>query len=438
MWAIVLLIAALIAGSASAAPAPAKKTANPDPVAGSYAAIPAADRMAIQADLIWTGDYNGIVDGEFGERAVGAVKAFQKRSGGKETGILNPPERAALAAAAKAKQDAVGWRMVDDGATGAHLGVPAKLVPQSSRSTTGSRWTLGRGEAQVETFRVADPGTTLKSVFETQKAMAGRQIAYNVLRPDFFVISGRQGLRKFYVRAHARDSEVRGVSVVYDQAMEGTWDPLVIAISNAFTAFPAALERAPAKRQVDYGTGVVVSAQGHVVTDGDLADGCNVLAVQGHSADVLARDEEAGLALLRLYGVSDLEPIAFSAAGARTQELTLVGIADPQTQGGRGVVTTPAARTVVDNGGGTRLEPSPAPGFAGGAAVDSQGRLVGIVRLRPQLVAGAGPGPSSKAELIPLTTIGALLRAHGIQPASPPSSLAQAKGSVGRVICVRK
>ena len=63
---------------------------------------------------MWTGDYHGLVNGEFAERAVAAVKAFQKRNGGKETGVLNQPERAALAAAAKPKQDAVGWRIVDD------------------------------------------------------------------------------------------------------------------------------------------------------------------------------------------------------------------------------------------------------------------------------------------------------------------------------------
>src|SRR5258707_778341 len=60
----------------------------------SYAAIPLSDRVAIQSDLIWTGDYNGVLSGEFGERSVAAVKAFQKRKGGKETGVLNLQERA--------------------------------------------------------------------------------------------------------------------------------------------------------------------------------------------------------------------------------------------------------------------------------------------------------------------------------------------------------
>jgi len=116
------------------------KAAKPDPLAESYAAIPLPERMAIQNDLVWTGDYNGLVNGEFSERAISAVKAFQKRKGGKETGVLNQPERAALATAARPKQEAVGWRIVDDPTTGARLGIPGRLVPQTSTLVGGMRW----------------------------------------------------------------------------------------------------------------------------------------------------------------------------------------------------------------------------------------------------------------------------------------------------------
>ena len=124
---------------------PEKKAAI-DAIAASYTAIPLNERISIQNDLIWTGDYNGIVSGDFGERAIAAVKAFQKRNGGKETGVLNQPERATLAAAAKPKQDQVGWRMTDDPATGARIGVPGKLVPQQSQIVGGTRWASARGE----------------------------------------------------------------------------------------------------------------------------------------------------------------------------------------------------------------------------------------------------------------------------------------------------
>src|ERR1700678_77215 len=111
------------AHAASPAPAPAK---------GVYAAMPETERFAIQSDLVWTGDYNGMVGAEFSDRAVAAVQAFQKRNGGKETGILNPDERTKLAQAAKSRQEQAGWHIIDDAATGARVGIPQRLALQSS------------------------------------------------------------------------------------------------------------------------------------------------------------------------------------------------------------------------------------------------------------------------------------------------------------------
>src|SRR5262249_20892378 len=124
-------------------------------------AMAVGDRRAIQSDLVWTGDYNGMVGDEFGERAIAAVKSWQASSGAEETGILNARQRSALAAAAKARQDAAGWRVVDDSVTGARIAIPARHAPQSSATASGTRWSSGRGEAQIETFRIAEPAPTL-------------------------------------------------------------------------------------------------------------------------------------------------------------------------------------------------------------------------------------------------------------------------------------
>src|SRR5262252_4650446 len=125
------------APATAAQPQPPKPPAPGSPRA-VYAAMPEHERMAIQADLIWSGDYNGLVDTEFGDNSIAAVKAFQKRNGGRETGILNPDERAKLSESAHARRERGGWRMVDDRATGARLGVPGKLVTQSAPSGSGT------------------------------------------------------------------------------------------------------------------------------------------------------------------------------------------------------------------------------------------------------------------------------------------------------------
>lgn len=412
-----------------------QKAAVPNPLADSYNAMPVNERISIQSDLIWTGDYNGTLNGEFGERAIAAVKAFQKRNGTKDTGILNPPERAALATAAKPKQDAVGWRMIDDSAAGVRLGLPGKLAPQTTPIVGGTRWSSSRGEVQVETFRVAQPGTTLAALFDQMKTQpTGRKADYSVMRPDFFVISGLQNLKKFYVRAHVRGEEVRGITILYDQAMDGIMEPVVIAMSSAFTAFPAGVALAPPpRRKVEYATGVVVSDAGHIVTDREAIEGCFAVTVQGiGGADRIAEDKTSGLALLRVYA-PNLKPITLASA-AQPGDVTLLGIADPQAQDGGNAVS--AARARVNDA--RALEPAPALGFSGAAALDGQGRLVGMAALKP--VSGGGPAQAApvQATLTPLDALRGFLAAQKIAPAGAVSGIEAAKGSVVRVICVRK
>jgi S1-C subfamily serine protease len=417
--------------------APKKKPAprKPNPIVATYAAMSAADKIAIQADLIWTGDFNGIPSADFGERAIEAVKAFQERNGGKQTGILSAQERAALAASAKTKQEAAGWRVVDDPATGARLGVPLKIASQTNPIKDGTRWQSAQGQVQIETFRVSGPGTTLAAVFDQQKKEpATRKIAYNVLRPDFFVISGMQGLKKFYVRAQVKGEDVRGLVILYDQATEGIMNPVVIAMSGAFQGFPGALAGPPPKRKVDYGTGIVVNGAGYVVTDRQVTEGCYVVTLPGlGGADVIAEDKTADLALLRVYGVPSLGPLA--TAEAKAGDVTLAGIPDPQAQGGGGGEIALVKARLSETLG---LDPTPGLGYSGAPALNAQGQLIGMVQLKAAIVAGPGPA-GAQAQLVPVATIKAFLDANKIEmPASTQTLVGSATRSLVRVICARK
>src|SRR5215468_7555681 len=265
--------AAQAAGVPKAAPA----------LISAYAAMPVAERRAIQSDLIWTGDYNGLIGDEFGDRSIAAVKSYQARSGATETGTLTSEQRAALAAAAKTRQETTGWRVVDDDATGARLAIPLKHAPQASSTKTGTRWSSSRGEVQIETFRIAEPGTTLAAVFEQQKKEpANRAVDYSVMRDGSFAVAGLQGLKRFYVRAYGRQNEVRGVTVMYDQAMQGIMDRVTVAMSSSFEPFPGALTTPTmARRKVEYATGVVLDDAGHIATDRQAVDSCLVITLPG-------------------------------------------------------------------------------------------------------------------------------------------------------------
>jgi S1-C subfamily serine protease len=217
-------------------------------------------------------------------------------------------------------------------------------------------------------------------------------------------------------------------------------DPVVVVMSSTFMPFPgvagiAQIGAAP-KRKVEYGTGIVVSAAGHVLTDRQVTEGCNVIVVGGYGdADRQAEDTKADLALLRVFGAPDLVPASFVADAPKGPDLTLVGIADPQAQGGGGTISTRSAKLRGDT-----LEPAPQPGFSGAAALDPQGRVVGMVGLKTAVTADAGAtGGPPQAALVPAPIIRAFLQAQKLAPvAAGRGGVDAAKASLVRVICVRK
>ena len=117
-----------------------------------------------------------------------------------------------------------------------------------------------------------------------------------MVKPDFFVLSGLQGLKKFYLRGTFKGDEVRILTILYDQATENTVEPVVIAMSSAFNAFPAGAQIAgpPPRKTVEYGTGVVVSDDGAIIADRQITDGCLTIAIAGYgNADRVAEDKDA-------------------------------------------------------------------------------------------------------------------------------------------------
>jgi peptidoglycan hydrolase-like protein with peptidoglycan-binding domain len=396
-------------------------------------AMAQAERLALQSDLAWLGQYNGAITGEVSERMVAAIKEFQKSRGAKQTGVLNPQERGILADTARRRQENVGWKIITDAGTGVRLGIPTKLVPASASDANGTKWTSPTGTTQVVLARRKEAGPTTAKLAEREKKEAGRSIDYSVVKPDFFVLSGLQGLKKFYLRGTFKGDEVRILTILYDQAVENTVEPVVIALSSAFNAFPSGAQAAgpPPRKTVEYGTGIVVSEDGAIVTDRQIIDSCIAIAIAGHgNADRVAEDKERDLALLRIYGARGLKPLNLANGGAKTA-VELTGIADPQNQGGGNAVSSVKAQ-VSD----TAVAPPPALGFSGAAAIDADGKFAGLVQLKPVLVAGpANAAPAAQAALVPADAVREFLKANGINLSD---GSADAKASVVRVICVRK
>lgn len=403
----------------------------PTGIANAYASLPAAERLAIQTNLAWIGVYDGLPSGDIDDRTIEAIKLFQTGRAAKDTGILDEDQRARLAAAAAGPEQAVGWRVIEDAATGARFGLPEKLVAPAGAAPTGSRWSSGRGQIVIETFRLSE--ASLPALFEQEKKTPKTRYAEaSALKPDSFVISGTQGLKNVIVRADASGSEIRGITILYDQANKGVMMPAAIAMAASFQGFPDP-NAGPLSGQgaaVVYGTAIVADRGGALIAPLQMTSDCESITVPGFGHAVRIADDSANdLALLRLYGAHNLAPAPLGGEAAQGEALTLIGIAAPPAQHGGNAVTHAAAHR-----DGQSIEPMPPWGFSGAAAVDTQGRFVGLVELKSQIVAGAAAS-GREAVLVPAATARAFLTAHGITPAASSGEFDQ---SIVRIICVRK
>ncbi|MBS0536194.1 MAG: trypsin-like peptidase domain-containing protein [Proteobacteria bacterium] len=426
-----------------------KDAPKPDPLSTPLTATKEGDtlygnaadeRLLLQAALLWAGDYTGAAENGDDPLAT-AVKNFQKRKNYKVTGTLSDSERKELLTAARNYQDEFGWNVVVDPATGIRIGLPAKMVPIAHDAPRGTRWSSRHGDVQVETFRYADPNLKLATLFEREKQEPStRRVEYSVLRDDSFFVSGIQGLRKFAVRASMRNGEIRGFTMTFDQMMEGIVAPVMVAMASAFSPFPSrAAPFAALSKSVEYGNGLVVSGKGHIVTDARLTRGCQVLVAHGlGDAERVADDADKGLTLLRVYGPRKLSPLSLTAASAKATakpgDITLSGVPDPKDASGRDRIADIKAR-FTSSGSIDLRDPVPMAGFTGAAAIDGDGRFIGMMAMGPAVLASiqlAAP----PVRLVRADAIRAFLDAHHV--ATPATAAGNPRDAVVRIICVRK
>jgi hypothetical protein len=396
-----------------------------------FAKLPANERAAIRAALLWSSGEDG-KPGDGDDPMTAAIKAYQKRNKVKITGILTDNERSELLAAAKTHHDDFGWSVMLDPATGIRLGIPGKLMPQAHEAANGTRWSARHGEIAVETFRIKTTDS-LNALFEAQKKEpANRKIESSYARGDTFFVGGMQGLKYFAVRAQLKNGELRGYTVFYDQAMEGIMLPVLPAMANAFAPFPEGTAPVAALSQpVAYGTGVIVSDDGYIVTDRRFVEGCDVITVPGvGNAERIAVDAMQSLGLLRVYGKTHLKAAALADMPA-SRDVKLIGIADPNAQNGSARRSTIAAQLTEANG----LRPrnaAPLAGFSGAPALDAQGRVLGIMEMHGMQLASVQPA-APPVRFVPASAIRSFLTAHQVVPATNGGG----ESSIVRVICTR-
>ncbi|KQO65720.1 peptidoglycan-binding protein [Methylobacterium sp. Leaf88] len=440
--------------STPAASAPARaKPAAPDPAFEAarslFEALPEAERKGLQDALVWTGDYNSLVNGTFGRRSYEALQAHARRTGG--AGLPDAAGRAALLKEGAAARAAARFAVKPDPASGVVLGVPERILSKRTPQPGGTRWQSADGRITLETKSYPPGETGLEAVFARITAPGpDRRVTYKLLRPDFLVVTAETGTGKSYIRYAAGEAGLRGLTLGYDKALSGEVDRLAIAIANSFVPFP---ETAPASapapaatavpssslppvagsRPAPVATGLVV-APGRVLTSAAALVDCRAPVVAGLPTRA-SPGSTADLMLLEtalLPGRTERTPALH--AGALTEGEAVVALA-VDAEGG--VVVAPGR----SEPGGARVAAPLQPGAGGAPVLNRAGALAGLVatvQKQPRLIAGVMPPASYR--LVPADALAAFLGAAGLRTAPAPKAAgtlgAAAATLVGAVVAI--
>ena len=350
----------------SAAPKPPPGDVSPQARA-AFQALAEVDRKAAQEALGWLGFYNGVIDGAAGKRTLDALAAYQKSVGATSDAVVTQAALAALRDGAAKAKAAVGFKLIDDAATGLRIGAPTKLLEKRESGPGAASLTSKDGSVGLYTKETTGD---LAALYKSLSADAGtRKVTYKFLKPDaFFVAAGEDGDNKFYRRyAAGEGGKLRGFAFVYPKARAKALDPIALAIANSFDPFPSAPTSppAPTPEPPKLTATALVVAPGVAVTALDASQ-CKAPTVSGkparflESTGPLARlggEFGAGAAAIP-HGEAASDLVALSLAGARpTLEVAAV---------------TPVA-------GADKVIAALGPAASGAPLFDRQGRLVGFV-----------------------------------------------------------
>jgi len=189
--------------------------------------------LRIQEALVWTGYYEGPVDGSAGAGTQSAIKRFQRDIGKPETGSLDEAQAATLAQRAQTNVQLTGYRSVLDARSGIRSGLPLGFTPQSKGVAGGGDYMSPDSRMQIglRVFRTNKDATALfselKSHLETSSTTS-----YSVGRSNWFVLAGESESRKYYLRYAAGSDVIAGFFSVHDKSLpRETTGPYVAAVT---------------------------------------------------------------------------------------------------------------------------------------------------------------------------------------------------------------
>lgn len=191
----------------------------------------------LQESLIWTGHYNGLVDGIIGQRTRMAVSAFQTWLGAAPTGMLSDSQYLTLVETASRIRSGYGWTSFQHPTLKYRISYPANLFDKSIPLPNGGRkFTASdpRLMLEVEVAKIQS-GLELDELYQTLSLKnAERKIFYKRRKNNWFVISGFFKGTSFYTRVEKHKKIVIGYTFRWPIEQNDRFEAVSLAIASSF------------------------------------------------------------------------------------------------------------------------------------------------------------------------------------------------------------
>jgi serine protease Do len=428
---LVLCVVAALIGLADIS-ASAQLARSPDYQAAfeSFQGLSTNERAKLEVMLTAAGYWNAVPVENFSGRVFEAIKQFQTASGFAPTGYLTPSQMERLAQEARLVLNDLGFRSIQHPVRGYSLWVPIGLGLAATRTRDGLSFVDPQNRLKIDyDFYSGISIGKAYAVWMQRLNSAGAQVGYKYTRDDFFVIVAQKNDISWYVRFHQDGPGILGFSVIYNntnQSIHGFALQTLMSSSMYSAMIPGALtlpapelllpaslppQSQPASpipsaiaptptapstganpsplpsdsHESSFGTGFFVSAQGHMLTNAHVVDGCSVIQVAGANGPAVARlfaeDSANDLALIK----TDIGPSRFAhlRTGVRLGEAVaafgypLFGVLSTTGNFTLGNVTSLTG--LRDDTRYLQISTPVQPGNSGGPLLDASGNLVGVV-----------------------------------------------------------
>ena len=450
-----------------AAPAPeVVATAEPEPVVApdpaeapdetraeardSEAILLPEDRKDLQTALQWFGFYAGGIDGAFGPGTRNSMSAWQEAQALEPTGILTTRQRRALLDAWKGELSAFGFSEVVEAESGITVTLPLGLVEFDHYEPPFVHYRAKAPEAprivlisqpgdQAGLYGLYDVLQTLESVpldgarDRDERSFRIRGTSATVDTTAFATLKGDRIKGWMLISTpgnEARDARI--LKVLQDSFKpdgDGVLDPGMAAMDPATKA--GLLSGLEVRKPKFSRTGFYISPEGAVLTTVEAVTACGRVTID-RTTEATVTMSDAGTGLALLMPKAPLSPRAFAGFATASPRLGSEVTVPGYSYEDRLPAPTLTFGTLEDvsglNGetGLNRLALQSLPGDAGGAVLDAQGAVLGM--LLPAAPQGGKQMPAGVAFALSSPEITRLLSQTGVtlQTAVPTGPLGPA------------